>query len=154
MKFKTGPFVAKFYRRLIIPPMKAPPPKTPFSLVLTGWFLALAGWGWLVAIRLNLVPFNPGTLWLFYALWFIGLTGTAMPFVLFLNRRFARALPAEKVVLRQSIWVGLFGTICLWLQIPRILNLIAALLIAAALIAIETFLLLRARSQWRPDDGA
>ena len=131
--------------------MKQGPPKAPLSLTIAGWFLALVGWAGVVLIFLNL-PFNPGSLWLVYVAWFMALTGTALPFIHYLNRRFARTMPSEKVMLRQAMWVGVFGAVCAWLQIPRALNLILALLVAAALIAIEVFLLLRARSRWRPED--
>jgi drug/metabolite transporter (DMT)-like permease len=90
-------------------------------------------------------------LWLFFAAWLIALTGTAIPFAHYLNKRFAKILPPDAVMLRQALWVGLFGASCAWLQLGRALNWASALLLAAALIAIEGFLLLRERSK-RPFD--
>jgi hypothetical protein len=55
------------------------------------------------------------------------------------------------VLLRQAIWVGLFGTICAWLRIPRLLSIPVAIVVALALSAIESLLRLRERTQWRPD---
>jgi hypothetical protein len=33
---------------------------------------------------------------------------------------------AASVILRQSIWIGLFAVACAWLQIPRVLNPVIA----------------------------
>jgi hypothetical protein len=46
--------------------------------------------------------------------------------------------------------VGLFGTACAWLRVPRVLSWSVAFFLALSLVAIEAFLRLRERSQWRP----
>src|SRR5690606_5631516 len=86
--------------------------------------------------------------WLFFVLLYVAVTGTALPFVRFLNMRFSRGEtpPAGGVLLRQSIWVGLFVVACAWLQIPRVLNPLIAFFLAFSLILIEVFLHIRERS--------
>jgi len=131
--------------------MKQGSPKTPLSLTIAGWFLAIVGWAGVVYVTTYTIP-AVGPRWLFFLVWIMALTGTAIPFARYLNLRFAKTMPPESVIVRQSIWFGVFGATCAWLQLSRALNWATGLLLAAALIAIEIFLLLRARSRWRPDD--
>ncbi len=111
----------------------------------------LAGIGWvgLIVLVVTTIP-TPFPLWLFFALGLTALTGTAVPFVRLLNRRFAPAgqPPAPgNVILRQSVWVGIFGATCAWLQIGRVLSVPVAFLLAVGLLAIELFLRARDRSR-------
>ena len=132
--------------------MKDSPPQPSLSLALAAWFLAIIGWAGVIYLTNFTIP-TVGPRWLFFAVWFVALTGTAIPFARYLNLRFGKSLPPESVLLRQSLWFGLFGATCAWLQLGRALNWATGLLLAAALIAIEIFILLRARSRWRPDDS-
>jgi hypothetical protein len=91
--------------------------------------------------------------WIFFALLYTALSGTALPFARYLNERFRKsdAPPVlANVLVRQGNWVGLFGTACAWLRVPRVLSWSVAFFLALSLIAIEAFLGLRERSQWRP----
>ena len=117
------------------------------------------GWVGLIVLLVTTIP----TLfprWLFFTLGLTALTGTAVPFVRLLHRRFTPAgdPPAPgNVILRQSLWVGLFGATCAWLQIGRVFSVPVALLLAVGLIAIEWFLRARERSRKPPqpaDDSA
>ncbi|MBI3363139.1 MAG: hypothetical protein HY023_18710 [Chloroflexi bacterium] len=120
----------------------------------------LAGLGWIgliVLIFISIPTVFPR--WLFFALWLTALTGTAVPFVRLLNRRFSSlaAPPAPgSVILRQSLWVGIFGATCAWLQIGRVLSAPVALLLAFGLGAIEWFLRARelSRKPIQPSDEA
>jgi hypothetical protein len=70
-------------------------------------------------------------------------TGTVLPFVRYLNARFTSVddpLPPGGVLVRQSIWVGLFVVTCAWLQIPRVLNAPIAFFVAMAFVIVEVFL--------------
>jgi len=122
------------------------------GLTLAAWVLTLGGWGGLVTMIfvLNLIP-DVGPRWVFFVLWLTALTGTTLPFVRYLNRRFAPTLPPARVLLRQALWVGFFGATCAWLQVGRTLNLATALLLAAGLGGVEWFLRMRERSRWTPD---
>jgi hypothetical protein len=46
---------------------------------------------------------------------------------------------------------GLWGTVCAWLRIPRLLSVPVALIIALALAAIEALLWVRERTAWHPE---
>jgi hypothetical protein len=123
------------------------------SLTLAAWILAALGWLGLGVVLFLLIP-DAAPRWFFFVLWLTALTGTAIPFVRYLNRRFSLALPPSSVLLRQALWVGLFGAACAWLQIGRVLSLPIALLVAAGLGAIEWFLRMRERSRWQPEAEA
>jgi hypothetical protein len=136
------------------------PPPNYFSLTLTTWVLALAGWGglvWLLTAPLDATGdlYHPipglGPRWLFFVCWLAALTGTSLPFVRYLHHRFARLLPPPSVMLRQAIWVGLFGATCAWLQIGHIFSLALAALVAAGLGGVEWFLRMRERARWNPE---
>jgi hypothetical protein len=113
-------------------------------------FLLISGWGGLGA----LVYYAPPTVWprwLFFFFAVLAVTGTALPFVAFLNRRFPSIPPAVPgVVVRQAIWVGIYLPTLAWLQIPRVLTLAQVILLGIAFITIESLLRLRERSQWIP----
>jgi hypothetical protein len=92
-----------------------------------------------------------GPRWLFFFLSVLALTGTVLPVVAFLNRRFPSNPPAAPaVILREAIWVGIYGPTLAWLQIGRVLTPALAVLLATGLILIELLLRLRERSQWKP----
>jgi hypothetical protein len=131
--------------------MNAPPSnRLPLSLLVATAVLAGLGWAGVVFLTSQTLP-SIGPRWLFFAAWLTALTGTAIPFAHYLNKRFSKVMPPDGVMLRQSLWVGLFGAACAWLQLGRALSWASALLLAAAFIAIEGFLILRDRSK-RPFD--
>jgi hypothetical protein len=122
------------------------------SAVVAGVIMAVGGWSGLIWLLANALPTVPNR-WAMYALLQIALTGTAIPFVRFLHQRFSRGgglFVPPGVLVRQATWVGLFGTTCAWLRIPRLLSIPTALVIALALVIIESLLRLRERTQWRP----
>jgi len=119
------------------------------SLMIAAIILAIIGWlGLYLLLKITLPTVGPR--WLFFFLWTIATTGTALPFVWLLHRRFGASQPARSsILLRQGLWVGLYTAICIWLQINRSLTLALALLLVAGLAAIEWFLRLLERSTWR-----
>ena len=113
--------------------------------------LATIGWGGLAAVVYLTLP-TVGPRWLFFFMGVLALTGSALPFLAFLNRRFPSVPPATSgVILRQSLWVGIYGTTLAWLQIGRVLTLPMALVLAIGLVIIEWLMRLRERSQWKPE---
>lgn len=77
-----------------------------------------------------------------------------MPVISYLHLRFPSEPPATGgVILRQSVWVGIYGDIIVWLLPGQVLNLALALFLAAGVILIEFLLRLRERSQWKPKDS-
>lgn len=122
------------------------------SVVIAGVILAVGGWSGLVWLVVNTLP-TVANRWTFYALLQIALTGTALPFVRLLHRRFSRRgglFITPGVLVRQATWFALFGTACVWLRIPRLLSIPVAVVLVLALVTIETLLRLRERTRWRP----
>lgn len=126
--------------------MKQDFPRLP--VLLTAFFLTVTGWGGLAVILINTVP-TLGPRWLFYFFLFTGLSGLAMPVTDFINRRFPGKPPATaNVIVRQSIWVGIYGCVITWLQLGRILNSGLVLFLAIGMIAIEMLLRMNERSRY------
>jgi hypothetical protein len=112
--------------------------------------LMLLGWGGFIAVVYYTSP-NGGTRWVFFFTAVLGLTGTALPGVAFLNRRFLSSpAPTPAVIVRQAIWFGVYLPTLAWLRIGRVLTFSLAVLLALGLILIEYLLRLRERSQWNP----
>lgn len=130
-----------------------PPRQQPESLrvstVVAGVILAVSSWAGLIWLVLNRLPTVPNR-WAFYALLYIGLTGSALPLVKLINRTFSRRPVSWSVLLRQAMWFGLYGTTCIWLLVPRLLSVPIALVFAVAILIIEGLLRLREGMQWQP----
>lgn len=110
--------------------------------------IAVAGWLGLWLLVTSSLP-TAFPRWLFFVFLYLAVTGTALPFIRFLSLQFAREgdLPSGGVIMRESIWVGLFVVACAWLQIPRVLNPVIAFFLALSLIVIEVFLRVREHDQ-------
>ena len=120
------------------------------SLMIAAILLATFGWIGLFILLNTTLP-TVGPRWLFFFLLSITSTGTSLPFIWLLHRRFDRDRPApSRVLLRQGLWVGLYASLSIWLQINRTLNLSLSLLLGAGIIAFEWFLRLLERSTWKP----
>lgn len=122
------------------------------QFLFTGLILSFIGWGGLALLVYFTLP-TLGPRWLFYFLLLSGLTGISLPILAFLHMRFPSVPPADgAVVLRQAIWVGVFGDIVVWLKLGRILNPTLVVFIATGFGLIEFLLRLRERSRWKPKD--
>lgn len=117
-------------------------PLKHYGLNLAAGFLILIGWGGLFLLIRNVVP-TAGPRWGFFMLLYIAIVGTSLPFVRLLNARFTPHAIPDTVILRESLWCGLYITTCAWLQIPRVLTWPIAGLLALILIVIEGFLRFR-----------
>jgi hypothetical protein len=111
--------------------------------------LAAIGWPGVLLIVTTTLP-TVGPRWLFFLFLTAAVTGTVLPFVWVLHRRFAGEAVPPPVLLRQALWVGLYTGLCVWLQVNRSLSLSLALLIAGGLAAFEWLIRVRERSTWRP----
>jgi hypothetical protein len=121
------------------------------ELLISAVILAAVGWPTLYLL-LNATQPTVGPRWLFFFLLTLAVTGTTLPFVWMLRRRFAPNTPVTSgVLLRQGLWVGLYVGLLVWLQINRSLEVSLALLLGLALLAIEWLLRLMERSSWRPE---
>ena len=112
--------------------------------------LFLIGWGGSAVAIFMLPP----TIWARWLLFFgstLGLTSLALPTTWFLNLRFPSSPPAEApIIIRQAIWVGVYGALLIWLQQERLVTIWTGLGLAAGLIAIEYFVRMRENARWRP----
>jgi hypothetical protein len=118
------------------------------GLFAAALILIAIGWTGLYLLVATTLP-TVGPRWLFFFLLVIAVTGTALPFVWLLHKRFGSA--PSTVLLRQALWVALFAALLVWLQINRSLTLSLALLLGAGFIVLEWFLRLLERSAWRPN---
>ena len=118
------------------------------GLFATALLLLAIGWTGLYFLVATTLP-TVGPRWLFFFLLTIAVTGTALPFVWLLHKRFGPA--PSTVLLRQALWVALFASLGVWLQINRALTLSLALLLGVGFILVEWFLRLLERSVWRPN---
>ena len=117
--------------------------------MLAAAVLAAVGWlGLLLLLNTTLPTIGPR--WLFFFLLTQAATGTSVPFVWFLRRRFGGQAAPPAVLLREALWVGLYASGCAWLQINRSLSLTVARFLALGLGVMEAFLLRVERSTWRP----
>jgi len=104
----------------------------------------------LIALIITTLP-TVGPRWLFFFLCVLALTGTALPITAFLNRRFPSTPPPTALaIVRQALWVAIYGATLAWLQIGRVLNPTLAVLLAIGLGLIEFLLRLSEKSQWKP----
>jgi hypothetical protein len=121
------------------------------SVTITSIFLALCGFGGLGYVIFYTSPFL-GPRWLLYFFLTIGLTGVALPAVTFLNYRFpAPPAPDGSVLVRQSVWFGILGSLLIWLQTGRFLNPALILFIIFGFILIETLIRWAERNHWQPN---
>ena len=120
--------------------------------MLSGLFLMLVGWGGLALLIFVFgVPPYVWARWGFFALWIIALSGTALPIVYFLNLRFPSDPRAEPhVIVRQSLWVGVYGATLAWLQLGQLVTLWIWAGLGVGLLAIEYVIRSRERARWRP----
>lgn len=83
---------------------------------------------------------------LFFTFTFLGLSAGTIPLAAFFNQRFANDGWFERDrtrLVRQGVWVGLFGVIILYLQLYRALNWTNALVLGGVFVLIEIFFLTR-----------
>jgi len=86
--------------------------------------------------------------WAFFLCLTAALTGLTMPAFAYLHHRFPGAQPAaERTVLREGLWVGLYAGMLGWLQLGRVLTPWWAFLLAAAFAVLESLWLLGERSR-------
>jgi hypothetical protein len=120
------------------------------SYLLSVLALIIVGWGGIVA----LFYYSPPFVWARWGLFVLGimaLTGTALPIVYFLHRRFPSDPPAESnVIVRQALWVGVYVAFLAWLQLGRLVTLYVILGLAGGLIAIEYFIRIREKAVRKP----
>ena len=118
--------------------------------LLVALILSAIGWGGLfIVIQFTLPTLGPR--WLFFFLIVLALSGITLPVTYFINLRFPSRPPADPgVIVRQAIWVGVYGSTLAWLQLGRMLTPMPAGLLAIGLLLTELLLRMRERARWRP----
>jgi hypothetical protein len=108
----------------------------------------MAGVGWVLLYQLIMTAAPLAfPRWLFFILLYIAVTGTALPLINYLNRRFSGTFPVTGgILLRQGMWFGLFSVTAAWLQMTRALTFISGFLLALSMFVIEVFLRIRERN--------
>ena len=116
--------------------------------------LAMSGWGKALAFGIGLVNWiglgllvltrmpDPLTLAAFYALLFFAVTGMAVPFVALLHRwipALAGRRRTERVILRQSMWLGVFVVGVMGLRAARLRDLVLVVILGTILALLEAF---------------
>ena len=120
------------------------------GLIATALLLIAVGWTGLYLLFATTLP-TLGPRWLFFFLLTLAATGTALPFLWLLHRRFdVRQSASPTVLLRQALWAALFVALCVWLQVNRSLTLSLGVLLGVGFIVLEWFLRLLERSLWKP----
>lgn len=118
--------------------------------------LMLIGWGGLAGLLFFSLPLV-WSRWGFFVFMIMAFSGTALPVVYFLHQRFPSDSEVEaNIIVRQSIWIGVYFSMLAWLQLGRIVTLYVVIGLAAGMIAIEYFIRLREKANWKkpsiPDD--
>ena len=127
--------------------MKNPSFRPFLPATLTMFFL---GWGGLYSLVSFTLP-TLGPRWAFFFCATLALTGTALPIIYFINRRFnLKNFPPAKIITRQAIWVGVYGATLAWLQLGRVATLSLAAGLGFGFVLIEVIVRMREKTQWTP----
>jgi len=111
-------------------------------MIIAAVIMMIGGWAGLYTLVTTQIP-RVGQRWMFFVLLQIAVAGTVMPFLRYINVRLTpvtRAVPPSGVIVRQSVWFGLYVVTCAWLQIPRVLTVPMMFFLALAFVVIEIFL--------------
>ena len=139
-----------------MPPKKTAAPKTPSfpaGLFLMAGVFAFLGWGGMAAVVFLTLPFL-GPRWLFFFSLFLALTGTAIPPVWYLNRRFTpERFPSEGVLMREALEAASLGVFLVWLQAGRMFTPFLGWVFFGAFLAVELLLRVYENSRWTPADS-
>jgi len=121
-----------------------------FPYLLTFLFLVVVGWGGVAGLVFLTVP-AVWQRWGFFLFLTMAMTGVGLPIAYYLNLRFPSTPPANPgILLRQSLWLGIFGSTLAWLQLGGLVTIWTVLVLGAGLFGIEYFLRLREKARWQP----
>lgn len=131
-------------------PTAAPKPSFPAGLFLMAGLFAVLGWGGVAAVVTLTLPLLLPR-WLFFFALFIAFTGTTLPVMWYLNRRFtADRFPSEAVLVRESIEAASLGVFLVWLQAGRMFTPFLGWIFFGAFLAVELLLRVYEHSRWNP----
>ncbi len=107
------------------------------SVLLASILLAAAGWAGLYIILTRTLP-TVIPRWVFFFLLVLAASGTSLPFLWLLHRRFDSEPFSPGLLHRQSLTVSLTAAILTWLQINRSLTVGLGLVIAIGMILVDS----------------
>ena len=108
------------------------------------------GWGGLAWTILFTLP-TVWQRWGFFVFLIIALTASALPITYYLNLRFPSTPPANPpTILRQAIWLGVYGSTLAWLQLGSIVTSWTLFGLALGILVIESLIRLIERTRWHP----
>lgn len=111
--------------------------------------LVFVGFGGLF-ILFNMTQPAIGPRWMFFFMVVLGVTGLALPAVVFLYHRFPSGhVPAQGVIVRQALWAGIFVALMVWLRLGQVFNLGVAVIVLVGITLLEIALRFGERSLWR-----
>ena len=123
-------------------------------VLFTGLLMLSIGWIGIFLVVFFSVP-NIGPRWLFFFLLTLAISGSALPFIYVLNRRFPATPAADSgVLLRQALLVGAYFDLMAWLAWGKALTLPLAVLIGGGLFLFEYLLRLQNRSKFLAEHGS
>ncbi len=109
--------------------------------------MMVGGWGGL-ALLLNFSVPTIWPRWGLFALIVLAGTGTATPISYWFNQTFRTKPPADSgTIVRESVSVGVYFAVLVWLSIGRILNFPIAAWLALGLVFIEYLMRVRETAQ-------
>ncbi|MBN1536598.1 MAG: hypothetical protein JW908_07700 [Anaerolineales bacterium] len=130
--------------------MENQPSPSVKTIVPVALMLAVIGWLGIVGVIYYSLP-TVGPRWLFFFFSVLAITGTFLPLVAYFNHRFPSKPPVNvSVILRQTLWIGIYIPTLAWLQIARVLTIGLAVILAVSFVILEGLLRLRERSRWKP----
>ena len=114
------------------------------------FLLVVAGWGGLIYLIRTTLP-TLGPRWVFFFLVVLAMSGTFLPLVASLNRRFPSSPPAKHMAaMREATMLGMFVSTLAWLQLGRVLTPALVLILALGIGFVEWMIRLREASRWEP----
>jgi Flp pilus assembly protein protease CpaA len=111
--------------------------------------LVIIGWGGVLLLMNGTQP-TIGPRWLFYVLLVCAITGSALPFVVYLNQRFpTEPLASSQTLVREALFLGVYTAILVWMKFGQVVNFGLAVIFLIGFALLEAFLRLRESSFWR-----
>ncbi len=122
------------------------------SVLILALILFLMGAVGLVLIFTLTLP-TLGPRWLLFFLTPLTFCGLVLPFLWQFNRRLSVRFPTSAAVLvRESLFIGIYVDLLIWLQFGKVLNFALAVFLLAGFIIVEGLLRWRERSKFNPND--
>jgi hypothetical protein len=122
----------------------------PAALFRMAAVFALLGWLGAAALVLFALPFLLPRWLVFFSL-FIAFTGTALPIVWYLNRRFSgERFPSDGILMREALELAALGVFLLWLQAGRLFTAFLGWIFFAVFLAVELLLRVYEYTRWLP----